>query len=860
MRRHGNTAARKLRCNFHLARAHRPVYAGNTMPRVALLFPIAFIAASAVAQTSPPTPPEHAAHMGAGDRAMDGYFPLTWQPSSGKLLLTVPAALLAPGKQFLLLDTLRHGVGANDLELDRGQLGNNRVVSWFRSGPRLLLVAPNLDYRSSSPISEERIAVSDSFAQSVVWGFNVVSSSPEGSVTVDATDFFLSDVHGVADRLQQAGQGSYRLDAQRSAIDAASLRNFPDNTEVESILTFTDDAPAPGKLIGTVTPDAHHVTVEEHFSLIALPGPGYQPRNFDPRAGYFDLTYRDYSASLGTPMDVHLITRHRLIKKDPNAAISDPVAPLMYYVDRGAPEPIKSALIEGASWWNAAFQQAGFRNAFQVKELPAGADPEDIRYNMIDWVHRSTRGWSYGASVVDPRTGEIIKGVVTLGSLRARQDFLIAEALLAPYTNANPTPEQTKQEQAEALTMVLQRIRQLAAHEVGHTLGLAHNFAASTIAPGTSVMDYPHPMITLDASGKPDLSHAYPVGVGAWDKAAIAYGYTQFPAGINEQAALDTMLRADTDKGLVFLTDQDARPLGSMSPRAHLWDNGVNPAIELTRILAVRQAALARFGEDAIQPGEPLATLEDTLVPLYLLHRYQTEAAAKEIGGIAYLNSLRGDNQPLPASVTANEQNKALAAVLSTLDPRTLTLPTHLLSILPPRPFGYSTTQESFSGFSGLAFDPQGAVASAANLTSSLLFEPTRATRLVEQHDHNPALPGLADVTQQTLAAVWFTPALEGDLAETQRTVQTSVLKYLLALTVSPKTSAQARAVAASKVFTFKTWLQAKTDPDADSASRAHWAASLRTIVQWEKTPDAFVTPVVADTPPGQPIGTDDDF
>ena len=794
------------------------------------------------------------------DKHLQGLFPLAWQAKTGRLLLTIPH----PEQQFLLLDTLREGVGANDLELDRGQVARTRLVEWKRSGPRLLLVEPNLMYRSSSPDADERADVSDSFAQSVLWGFKIENEGPDGTVTVDATDFFLHDIHGVADRLVQAKQGAYHLDAQRSAIEPETLKDFPRNTEVESLLTFTDDSPQPpAKLIGTVTPDARHVTVQEHFSLIALPDPGYVPRAFDPRAGYFDISYRDYSAPLGQPMEVHLITRHRLAKKNPSAKLSDPAQPIVYYVDRGAPEPIRSALIEGASWWNAAFEAAGFRNAFQVKELPPGADPEDIRYNMIDWVHRSTRGWSYGASVVDPRTGEIIKGVVTLGSLRARQDFLIAEALLAPYTNPHPTPPQLKQEQAEALSMVLQRTRQLAAHETGHTLGLAHNFAASTIEPGASVMDYPHPMITLDADGKPDLRHAYTVGVGVWDKAAIAYGYTQFPVGTDVHDALDAMLKSDIKKGLVYLTDEDARPLGSLSPRAHLWDNGANAADELNRMMKLRKAALDRFGENAIQPGAPLATLEDTLVPLYLLHRYQTEAAAKTIGGVDYRYALRGDGQTPQTVVPAAEQEKALHAVLATLDATALTLPANLLAVLPPRPPGYPVTEESFSGHAGLAFDPQGAVAAAANLTDSLLFEPTRATRLEEQHARDASLPGLADVLQQTLAATWYAPAaVSGAVAETQRTVQGGVLEHLLGLAASTQTSPQARAVAGAQVIELRRWLEARVPPQgqAPGTDTDAWrAAALRTIAQWDKNPAAFTPPPSLEAPPGQPIGSSDE-
>ncbi|HEY0784442.1 MAG TPA: zinc-dependent metalloprotease, partial [Acidobacteriaceae bacterium] len=534
---------------------------------------------------------------------LEGLFPLNWEAKTGRLLLTIPAF----GKDFLLLDSLPYGVGSNDLGLDRGQLGRGRVVRFYRSAPRVLLIERNLDYRSSSPSSEERLAVSQSFAESVLWGFKVESESAT-SVTVDATDFFLRDAHGVAETLQTLKQGGYHLDKDRSAIAFELAKDFPQNTEVEAVLTFTAEGPLPGKLVATVTPDPHAVTVHEHTSLIALPEDGYQPRRFDPRAGYFDLSYRDYSAPLGTPIDVHLITRHRLEKKDPAAAISEPVHPIVYYVDRGAPEPIRSALIEGANWWSQAFEAAGFRNAFHVEALPEGADPMDVRYNMIQWVHRSTRGWSYGDSVIDPRTGEILKGQVTLGSLRARQDYLIAEALLAPY------PAGAKIPSPEIEQMVLARLRQLAAHEVGHTLGLAHNFAASSVAPGTSVMDYPHPLITLDAQGRPDLTHAYSNGIGEWDKVAITYGYAQPAPDQQERAMLDAGLRAATDRGLLFVTDEDARPLGSAHPRAHLWDNGTNAADELTRLLAVRAAALHRFGEEAIQPDAPLATLADTLV------------------------------------------------------------------------------------------------------------------------------------------------------------------------------------------------------------------------------------------------------
>jgi hypothetical protein len=806
----------------------------------ALLLPAAYAYNTAV--PVPASSPQENQHL-------DGLFPLQWNAKTGKLFLTIASF----DKDFLLLDSLPYGVGSNDLGLDRGQLGEGRVVRFYRSGPRVLLIERNLAYRSSSPDPDERLAVTQSFAESVLWGFKI-DSETNGSVTVDATDFFLRDAHGIAERLAEMKQGAYKLDSDRSAITFETAKDFPRNTEIEAVLTFTADGPLTGKIVATVTPDPHAVTIHAHTSLIALPeNDGYKARAFDPRAGYFDLSYRDYALPLGTPLDVHLITRHNLIKKDPSAAVSEPVQPIIYYVDRGAPEPIRSALVEGASWWSQAFEAAGFKNAFQVKVLPEGADPMDIRYNMIQWVHRSTRGWSYGESVIDPRTGEIIKGQVTLGSLRARQDFTIAEALLAPYTRGAQAPP------PEIEQMVLARTRQLAAHEVGHTLGLAHNFAASSISQGTSVMDYPHPWITLDPSGKPDLTHAYTTGIGAWDKVAITYGYEQLPAGADEREALDAVLSKATDNGLLFITDEDARPLGSAHPHAHLWDYGSDPAAELSRILTVRASAISRYGENAIQPGQPLSQLEDTLVPLYLLHRYQTEAAAKQIGGLDYRYSLRGDNQPLPKIVSAADQHKALTAVLATLDPQALTLPESLLAILPPHPPAYDATRESFPARTGLTFDPQGAVASAAELTSSLLFEPQRAARLAEYKSRDNSLPGLEDVIGQTLAATWYAPRLKGRQEMTQSTIDDVVLHHLLMLAAGDEQGPTVRAITRYKVDELKARLQSKAKGKEPMLEAAHWNSGLEQIGDFEKAPEKYAASPSLPIPPGQPIGEDED-
>ena len=835
-----------------------------------LLAPIVTSAQGPKAAAVPAAPPAIRAKT-AGMKHLDGFLPIDWDARTGKLYLEIPR--LGPdgsSPDMLYSNSLPYGTGSNDLGLDRGQISAGRIVRFVRSGPKVLLVDRNMAFRASSTDPNEQLAVTQSFPASVLWGFTVAAESPQGAVLMDATDFFLHDAHGVSDTLTRLKQGTYRVDAARSTIALDDTRAFPKNTEVEAELTFTTDGIADGGFVKDVTPDPHAMTIRERTSFVELPPPGFTPRRFNPRAGYFPSVYRDYTAPLGEPLDQLFIFRHRLVKKDPNCVSAcEAVAPIQYYVDRGAPEPIRSALVDGARWWDQAFQAAGWaKGTFRVDLLPAGADPMDVRYNIIQWVHRYTRGWSYGEVIADPRTGEIIKGNVTLGSLRVRQDYMIAEALLSPYKDSTSGHDSTRgaainPNSDPMLQMVLARIRQLAAHETGHTLGLAHNFAASSISQGDSVMDYPHPDITLDANGRVDASHAYAAHIGDWDKVTINYGYRQFEPHVTaegEQAALNKILSDADHAGQVFITDEDARPFGSAHPLAHLWDNGNDPAAELERVLAVRAVALKNFGEVAVKPGTPMAQLEQTLVPLYLFHRYQTEAAIKEIGGLDYRYNLRGDGLPHPSIVNPAEQRKALAAVLKTLTPETLTLPESLLRLLPPVPPGYPRTQESFPAHTGLTFDPVAAAESAADLTLNVLLDPARASRLIEYHMRVPASPSLRGVLEAVSTTVAERPEAGHSMSsEVERAVEFRALEAMLSLAVNPAASSQARAITRWHIADL---LKQLTSAPAlkDSAEAIHRAALIDRIQRFEHDPAKFIPAKPIEAPPGMPIGDDEEF
>ena len=647
----------------------------------------------------------------------EGFMNFSYNNDSGKIILEINKL----DSEFMYINSLSRGVGNNDLGLDRGQLGNSRVVYFTRRGNKILLIQPNLRYVSNSSNYLENKAVKEAFARSVLFGFDIIEKTKD-SYKIDITSFLIRDAHGVSQRLRYSNSGSYTLNKSMSAIDLDRTKAFPKNIEFDVLLTFTGNPS--GNLVRSVTPTASNLTVNQHHSFVELPDNNYKKRKFDPRSGSNPFIVYDYSTPIDDKLEQRFIVRHRLNKKYPKQEISEPVEPIVYYIDNGTPEPVKSALIEGGNWWNQAFESAGYKDAFRIEVLPEDADPMDVRYNLIQWIHRSTRGWSYGASIVDPRTGEIIKGQVSLGSLRVRQDYMILSGLID-----NPNDIENK---SLIKKTSLDRIRQLSAHEIGHTLGFAHNYISSANN-RSSVMDYPHPKIDI-VNGDINIDNAYSKNIGDWDKVSVRYAYTDFQENENEDVKLNDIIEEAVNKGLYFLSDSDSRPVGSANPFSHLWDNGEFPYKELDKLLKVRDLALKNIDLDNLVDGEPYDRIEDILVPIYMLHRYQIESAAKAIGGVDYLYFVKNKNNDKVKFVDSKLQKESLKSLLNVLNPKNLVLPTNLIQILSPRSFRNPRTRENFESNTGVTFDYINASSSIINHTLTFLMNPERINRIYQQN------------------------------------------------------------------------------------------------------------------------------
>lgn len=760
----------------------------------------------------------------------NGFIPVYYDEKTDKLYLQLSQV----NTPLLFQSSLPHGVGSNDIGLDRGQLGRTRLVQFERYGNKILLKQLNTKYRASAQNPAEKASIDQAFADSVIAGFPIVATSGE-HVLIDYTAQLFSDIHGIAERLKARKQGSFKADPKRSGVYLSRTKAFPLNTELEALVTF--GGKGTGEYLKQVAPDANSISVHLHHSFIQLPDDGYKKRVFHPFSGYWKHTWQDYSAALTSSLEQQYIRRHRLFKKDPTAAKSEPVEPIIYYLDPGIPEPVMGALKEGASWWNQAFEAAGYKDAFQVKVLPKGADPMDVRYNVINWVHRATRGWSYGSSVVDPRTGEIVKGHVTLGSLRVRQDYLIALGLTSPF---EPGSSATSAQ----LDMALARIRQLSAHEVGHTLGLAHNFAASENG-RESVMDYPHPKIDI-RNGKLSLADAYDTGMGEWDNFIIAYGYQDFTVKENEAEALHALVKMARNDGLTYKSDADVRSSRHGSADGHLWDNGENPLVEYDHLITVRAKALENMGLNTLATGESLSSLENALVPVYLLHRFQLEAVAKQVGGVVYSYESKGDfEQPQGVKAVSGEmQLAAIERLIAASSAPLLKMPDSVLSIITPPIFAEAQTREQFNGRMGRVFDPVSAAESAAAFSLSLLLHPERVNRLAYQHSRQSAIPSVESLLRKILSMHFYRQKHARDVLTPR--LQMVALQSVIHLLLNTATAPEVKLTITAELMALTEWLDDEDQPQYQALE--HYLDVFWETGTW---PLEFT---VKPLPPGSPI------
>lgn len=757
------------------------------------------------AQTSPPAAEKVTPVLRtAGLTKRDGFLPYYWDEKKGEILFELaPSALTG---EFLYFTGLGSGVGSTELFADRSTFGSASVCHFRRVGMRVLVIEENTSFRAENGNAELKHSVESSFPTSVLAALSVEAES-EGILLVNANSLLLRDAVDLLSELRrptqaiggamvrtEASNANWHLDETRSVFDLEHTASFPLNTEIETLLTFTSDSES-----NLNQPDPHSLSLREHHSFVALPQLGYEPREQDPRVGFFTAGFLDFSQPYDRPLARYLTSRWRLRKKDPNVALSEPVKPIVFYLDRAMPEPVRSAARRGALWWNAAFEQAGFKDALRIEDLPEGADPLDVRFATIQWTNRSGRGWSVGQVHADPRTGEIIHAVVQLDSHRMRTVNNYWESLIPsgrdaaePSLDAFAAFDNLDPQTSEGQVMT-NRLALLACHEMGHALGLEHNFVASTFGRG-SVMDYFAPRVHVRPNGTADLSDAYMQGVGSYDRFAIEWGYSQGEPEASpeqERARLDAIVKGSIAKDIVWGNYED--------PRWNAYDDGPDPVTWLKEVVPVRDALLAHYGPQMLRAGEPNSMLASRFPLVYLFHRYALAAAINVVGGAKVPPSLAGDGQQ-PVNVwPAHSQNEAIQLLLKALNPLELETPAALWKALAPAE-NRGEDAERFTSSAGYLFTPQDGARAIAEIVVGGLLDPRRVQRLVVLSHEDPSQPSPKSVISALVNAEFPASATTSAQRDLEGVVQTEVAEQLMILAANPSATPETQSAALAGV------------------------------------------------------------
>jgi len=758
-----------------------------------LFFPaLATLAALAALALLPPpgvkaegVAPDPIAAFTAGMESREGFIPFHLDGETGRIFLEVEQL----DRDFLYLNTLAAGLGTfQPTRLDRGQTGSAMVVRFERRGSRVVLVRRNVNTIASSGDPHEIQAVEESFPPSVLGAFPITERDG-GRLLVDATDFFLSDVWDVHGTARRAGMGEMRVDRDRSFIVEEHTHAFPVNTEVRAALTFTSDNPQAAWR--QHAPDGRSVTLQQHHSFLELPDPPLPVRPYDPRMGVGSAVVEDYSQPLDQDYRLRSMPRWRLVPSDPEAYLRgelvDPVEPIVIHLDPGIPEPYRTAYREGAEWWNSAFEAAGFRDAFQVRDLPEGVHQMDARYSVLQIVHRTAPGPSTGNSFRDPRTGEMLKALTQMDSYRSLTNYNIFAGLLPAFEAQGVEP------QIDGVEFAMARRRQHTAHELGHVIGLPHNHVGA-VQGRSSVMDYPFPLIRLDGQGRLDISQAYRDNIGYSDSLAVRVTYTWYPDTEAEREGLEALAREAIDRGHGFITGGHASSLAGSHPEAHLWWEGDDAFEGLDRAVAVRRVILEHFDERAIQPGEPMAWLNHRLAHAYLHHRYQVESVVKVVGGMRFGYSVRGDGTAPTEIIPTADQRRALEEILQVLSPAELAVPHRIVDLIPPAPPGFEERIPWIPSPGGPALDPYAMARSFAQEVVDNLLHRERMARVAAFHARDPGHLSLDEVMGALVEGSWgrTRPASASDRAYL-RAVERSVLDALFDLASDPQVTSEVK-------------------------------------------------------------------